>query len=209
MYRLLRSCYEPNVPVDRSFLRKTARIVQEHTTTDHVAELGEGHEINAEALKSLAGEEKPETVKVFNLIKAIHRLVADKEHDQPYLIPIGERARAIAEAFEKRQITSQQALEELEQLVGEYHDAVVEREQSELSSEGFGVYWLLQREGVAQAQDIAQQVAEAFAQYPHWRDSDEQERHVRMALYKGLIKANVDNLELVDQILQVLERAAR
>jgi len=209
MYRLLRSCYEPNVPVDRSFLRKTARIVQEHTTTDHVSELGEGYEINAEALSRLAGEEKPETVKVFNLIKAIHRLVADKEHDQPYLIPIGERARAIAEAFEKRQITSRQALEELEQLVGEYREAVVQREESELSSEGFGVYWLLQREGVAQAQAIAQRAADAFAQYPHWKQTDEQERHVRMALYKGLIEAGVDNLELVNQLLQVLERAAR
>ena len=144
MYRLLRSCYEPNVPVDRSFLRKTARIVQQYTKTDRVAEPGEGHEIDAEALKRLAGEEKPETVKVFNLIKAIHRLVADKEHDQPYLIPIGERARAIAEAFEKRQITSQQALAELEGLVGEYHDAVSKRQESDLSSEGFGVYWPLQ-----------------------------------------------------------------
>jgi len=45
MYRLLRSCYEPNVPVDRSFLRKTAEIVQQHTKTDRVREPGEGHEI--------------------------------------------------------------------------------------------------------------------------------------------------------------------
>ena len=83
-------------------------------------------------------------LKVFNLIKAIHRLVVDKEQDQPYLISSGERARAIAEAFEKRQITSQQALAELEALVGEYHDAVSKRQESDLSSEGFGVYWPLQ-----------------------------------------------------------------
>jgi len=209
MYRLLRSCYEPNVPVDRSFLRKTARIVQEHTRTDRVAEPSEGHEIDAETLRRLAGEDKPDTVKVFNLIKAIYRLVADREHDQPYLIPIGERARAIAEAFEKRQISSQQALAELEELVGEYREAVAERQESQLSSEGFGVYWLLQREGVAQAREIAQQAAEAFSQYPHWKQSDEQERHVRTALYRGLIEAGVDNLELVDQVLQVLERAAQ
>jgi len=207
MYRLLRSCYDPNVPVDRSFLRKTAQIVQQHTTTDHVAEPGEGHEINAEALKRLAGEEKPETVKVFNLIKAIHRLVVDKEHDQPYLIPIGERARAIAEAFEKRQITSQQALAELEALVGEYHDAFSKRQESDLSSEGFGVYWLLQREGIDEAQDIARGADSVFSEYPHWRQYDEQERQVRTALYKGLIEAGVDNLELVNQILQILERA--
>lgn len=209
MYRLLRACYEPNVPVDRSFLRKTERIVQENTRTDRVNELGEGYVIDAETLARLAGEEKPDTVKVFNLIKAIHRLVADGEHDQPYLIPIGERARAIAEAFEKRQLTSRQALAELEELVGEYRNAVAERQESDLSPEGFGVYWLLQREGVAQARNIARSAAEAFARYPYWKQSDEQERHVRMALYKGLIEAGVDNLDLVNHVLQVLERAER
>ncbi|MDM7919320.1 MAG: HsdR family type I site-specific deoxyribonuclease, partial [Methanosarcina sp.] len=33
MYRLVRSAYEPGVPVDKSFLRKTAEIVQRHTHT--------------------------------------------------------------------------------------------------------------------------------------------------------------------------------
>jgi len=107
-----------------------------------------------------------------------------------------------------RQITSQQALAELEALVGEYREAYAEREQSELSSEGFGVYWLLQREGIDEAQKIARGADSVFSEYPHWRQYDEQERHVRTALYKGLIEAGVDNLELVDQVLHVLERAA-
>ncbi len=209
MYRLLRSCYEPNVPVDKSFLRKTAEIVKEHTRTDRVCELGQGYEINAETLTRLAGEEKPETVRVFNLIKALYRLVEQKGTEEPYLIPIGERARAIAEAFELRQLSSQQALEELEALVAEYREARDKRRETDLSSEGFGVYWLLQREGIDAAEAIARQAADAFARYPHWKQSEEQERQVRMALYKGLVQADIDNLDLVDQILRVLERASR
>jgi type I restriction enzyme R subunit len=208
MYRLLRSCYEPNVLVDRSFLRKTAQIVQQHTATDRVNEPGSGREIDAELLDRLAGEEKPDTVKVFNLIKALYQLVAEKEQEEPYLIPIGERARAIAEAFEQRQVTSQQALAELENLVAEYGAAVSERTRTDLSADGFGVYWLLQREGVADAQKVAREAAAAFAQYPHWKESEEQERHVRTALYRALIQAGVNNLELVSQILSVLERAS-
>ncbi|MDD5645667.1 MAG: HsdR family type I site-specific deoxyribonuclease [Candidatus Bipolaricaulis sp.] len=208
MYRLLRSCYEPNVLVDRSFLRKTAQIVQQHTATDRVNEPCAGHEINAELLDRLAGDEKPDTVKVFNLIKALYQLVAEREQEEPYLIPIGERARVIAEAFEQRQVTSQQALAELEKLVAEYGAAVSERKRTDLSADGFGVYWLLQREGVDDAQKVAREAAAAFVQYPHWKESEEQERQVRTALYRALIQAGVDNLDLVSQILSVLERAS-
>ncbi|MDD5219938.1 MAG: HsdR family type I site-specific deoxyribonuclease, partial [Candidatus Bipolaricaulis sp.] len=172
MYRLLRSCYEPNVLVDRSFLRKTAQIVQQHTATDRVNEPCAGHEINAELLDRLAGDEKPDTVKVFNLIKALYQLVAEREQEEPYLIPIGERARVIAEAFEQRQVTSQQALAELEKLVAEYGAAVSERKRTDLSADGFGVYWLLQREGVDDAQKVAREAAAAFVQYPHWKESE-------------------------------------
>jgi len=196
------------VLVDRSFLRKTAQIVQQYTAIDRVNEPCAGREIDADLLGRLAGDEKPDTVKVFNLIKALYQLVAEKEQEEPYLIPIGERARAVAEAFEQRQVTSQQALAELENLVAEYGAAVSERKQTDLSADGFGVYWLLQREGVSDAQKVAREAAAAFAQYPHWKGSEEQERHVRAALYRALIQAGVDNLDLVSQILSVLERAS-
>ena len=38
MYRLVRSAYEPHLPVNKSFLRKTAEIVQKHTVTDALHE---------------------------------------------------------------------------------------------------------------------------------------------------------------------------
>jgi len=207
MYRLLRSCYEPHIPVDRSFLRKTAQIVREHTRTDQVCELKEGYELDAETLNRLMDKDKPETVRVFNLIKALFKLVSDKAHQEPYLIPIGERARQIALAFEQRQMTTQAALEALEGLVSEYHEASKRRSQSDLSSEGFGVYWLLKRENVAAAEPIAREATKAFETFPHWKQSADQERQVRTALYKALMHAGVDDLELVNHLLQVLERA--
>jgi len=104
MYRLLRSAYEPHIPVDKSFLRKTAEIVQKHTAADTVQEPKETYEIGVGALLALVKEEKPDTVKVFNLLRELHRLVKDKGKEQPHLIPIGERAEAIRRAFEERQL---------------------------------------------------------------------------------------------------------
>lgn len=175
---------------------------------DQVLELAEGHGIIAESLKHFTGEDKPETVRVFNLIKALFKLVSDQGRENPYLIPIGERAQQIALAFEERQLTAQQALEELEGLICEYRQAVKEQTRSGLSSEGFGVYWLLKREKVEKAEPIARQATKAFERFPHWKHSADQERQVRTALYKALISVGVDDLELVDHLLQVLGRAS-
>ncbi len=217
MYRLLRSAYEPHVPVDKSFLRKTAEIVQKHTATDAVREPRETYEIGAEALLALIAQEKPDTVKVFNLLRELYRLVAAQGREQPHLIPIGERAEAIRRAFEERQINSCQALEELDALVRQLQEAQEKREESDLSPEAYAVaWWLRVQKGVdeAQAQQIAEQMEAAFQKFPHWVTSARQEGELRRAMYKVLIKANAnvpasDVVTWTDQILTLLRRAGK
>jgi hypothetical protein len=53
-------------------------------------------------LKNLADQDKPDAVKVFNLVIAIRRLVEEEAARMPYLVSIEERAEAVAEAFELR-----------------------------------------------------------------------------------------------------------
>src|SRR5581483_11213377 len=89
IYRILRNAYEPGVPVDRSFLRKTAALVQEHTKGGGIESLDKTVELNVEALEKVAGEDRPETGKIFNLVKAIHDLVEQEGVKAPHLIPIG------------------------------------------------------------------------------------------------------------------------
>src|SRR5579885_3164554 len=107
IYRILRNAYEPGVPVDRSFLRKTAALVQEHTKGGGIESLDKTVELNVEALEKIAGDDRPETVKIFNLVKAIHDLVEQEGAKAPHLIPIGERAAQVALNFEERQTTTQ------------------------------------------------------------------------------------------------------
>jgi type I restriction enzyme R subunit len=62
-------------------------------------------------------------VRILNVLKTIRTLVEEKGAQLPYLVPIGERAEAIAEAFEQRQNTTQEALQELYKLAEEYEKA--------------------------------------------------------------------------------------
>ncbi len=210
MYRLVRAAYEPHIPVDRSFLRKTAALVQQHTETTGIMEPRTVYELGARVLDKIAASEASDTVKVFNLVKALYVLVEQEGQRAPHLIPIGERAEKIAKAFEERQITTQEALRQLEGLVAEYKEAESTRQQSNLSREAFAVYWLLHNERISNVEAIAQAVEPIFAEHPHWQSAANQEREVRIRLNKVLLQTELGEraVDVVDRILGVLKRAA-
>ncbi|MCL4079011.1 HsdR family type I site-specific deoxyribonuclease [Coriobacteriia bacterium Es71-Z0120] len=213
MYLLLRSAYEPHIPVDKSFLRKTAEIAQKHTATDAVHEPEATYEIGAGALLAVIKEEKPDTVKVFNLLKDLHRLVEAKGKEQPHLIPIGERAEAIRHAFEERQLNSQQALQELSELVRDLQEAQKQRQESDLSPEAFAVAWWLRVQKGMDAKGserLAASVEPAFKEFPHWAVIEAHERELRKRLYRELIAASVKDVVVwADEMLTLLRRAVQ
>ncbi len=129
-------------------------------------------------------------------------------HQQPHLIPIGERAEAIVRAFEERQITTQEILRQLlEGPVREAKEAEEARKRSNMSPEAFAVFWVLKREGVDQSEETALRIAIELESHPHWQTSDEHEREVRKAAYKALLDAGVEEVvALADRLLRMLRR---
>ncbi|MGH7966381.1 MAG: type I restriction enzyme subunit R domain-containing protein, partial [Candidatus Binatia bacterium] len=205
---LLTSSYDRGMIVDKSFLRKTALLVRQHTQTDTIHDPLTVYELNPRTLAAIADQDKPDTVKVFNLLKTIDRLIETEAGREPYLFSIGEKAEQIAQAFEDRQKTTQGTLEELRKLIQEINEARQEREATELSAESFAVYWLLKKEGVEQADTVVKAAADAFAQYPHWQVSSHQEQEVRKSFYKALINAGVQGVvDVAQNILRMLRKA--
>jgi type I restriction enzyme, R subunit len=211
MYRLLRTAYESHVSVDRSFLRKTAKLVQEHTTTPLVRGPEHEHELTPEALRNLAEKDQSDAVKVFNMLIAIRKLVEEKVEEMPYLASIGERAEAIAEAFEQHFKDAHESLLDLLEAVEELDRAEGRRKESDLADEPFAVYVLLENRKVEKAEEIAGEVSSAFEDNPHWKTSDEQEKHIRFALYKALNEAGEKDrmFDLVGHILDLMRSSRR
>jgi type I restriction enzyme R subunit len=209
MLRLVRASYERGVPVDRSFLRKTARLVQEQTRSGEIAEASRVYALDEATLARIAADVEPDTVKVFNLLKALHDHVTRLAPEQPWLVSIGDRAEAVARAFEERQKTTQEALADLQKLVTEVREAAQQRHLTDLSPEAFAVLWYLRREEVVGADRVARDVDAGFAAHPHWRSSAAQERELRKALYKALIDAGVEDVvEMATGLLRTLRRAS-
>jgi type I restriction enzyme R subunit len=209
MFHLLRANYDRDQPVDKEFLRKTARLVQAHTQSGAIEDPTKFHALNAKALEAIAKQKQSDTVKVFNLLKALANLVNAKAGGEPYLISIGDRAEEIAEAFESRQMTTQQALDLLEKLIAQLKAAEKDRDATGLSPEAFAVFYVLKTDGVGDPLKAAQAVEAAFQQHPHWQTSEHQEQDVRRSIYKALIDAGIEAVvEVATKLMKLLRRAS-
>jgi type I restriction enzyme R subunit len=189
MYHLLRSAYEPHIPVDRSFLRKTAEIVQGNVDVDGVGQPPTTYELGVETLEALLRTSKPDVVKVFNLLREVQRLVEDYKRESAFLISIGERAEALRQAFEARQKETQEILQELAQLIQRLKEAPEEARRSGLSQRAFALAWWAEtQKGLpqAKARALAKEVEALLERYPHWASAPRQESDLRSELYRVL-----------------------
>jgi type I restriction enzyme R subunit len=210
LFALVRAAYEATRPLDHELARKTARLVQEHTQAGLIREAVAIYTITPQTLIQITESHQPDTVKVFNLLKSIEHKVEQEARSAPYLLSIGERAEEIAKAFRERQITTQEALKRLEELISEINQAEREQAERHITGEAFAGYWLLKRRGIAEeeAERSALQLQEAMNRYPHWRISEEQQRKLRRRLYEYLGMSGIQDIRaVVDEILSVLGRA--
>ena len=188
MYALLRAAYEGSELVDRELARKTAHLVQEYTKAGAIHGVMEIYEITPETLSKITKSKQSNTVKIFNLVKSIERKMQTEAATAPYLFSIGELAEAIVEAFKQRQISTQEALKRLKELIRQINEAEKEQAEQGITGEPFAIMWLLKQQGVPSddAEKIAADMATNLQMYPHWKSSDKQARPVRRKLYQLL-----------------------
>ena len=112
IYEVVRKEYARRVYVDRDFQRKTNELVRETIDSYEITSVDEFVEINAETIELIKKKKGGDGPKVINLVKSIAKK-AEEESDDPYLIAMAERAKAVQERFENRQTSTAEALEEL------------------------------------------------------------------------------------------------
>jgi len=202
MFKIVRENYDRGIPVDRDFTRKTALLVQQHTTGSAIGPTLDICEINEETLKRIEGSKASDTEKVFNLIKSIERTVEQQGNNAPYLISIAEKAELLIKLFEDRQKSTKETLEKLMEIIREINAAQKEQSEKAMSTEIFSVYWILKEQGIPNAEELANGLQTVFAQYPHWHKSERYEREIRNGLYKALTKSGIQDVKRISDIVQ-------
>jgi type I restriction enzyme R subunit len=208
IHEVVRKAYAKRVPVDREFLRKTDRLVREKISTYGIEDTSDVVEINEDTVKFIAQRKRGGATKVINLVKSIEK-TAEENSDDPFLVAMGDRARAVQEQFESRQSGTEEALEDL--LAEVARNEARKREQAE---RGFdALTWFvctsLEEAGIGNAEAVSRKIGEAFGEHPDWRHSEKAMRELRNTVTFA-IYSEVDDpdevAELVDELFSVLER---
>ena len=207
LYGLIRNAYSEHIYVDKELTAKTQKLLQEYTEGDLFALPNAVYELNETTLREMDQSDTSDAVKVINLRKALHQKVIDEGESNPYLISIGERAEAITEAYENRQMTTQEALAEFRRSAEEYARAAREQAQMDLDKNTYAVYTVLRNVIDDVNPEQARAVNQVFAQFPDYRWDDHQQSQLRGTLYKTL-ELSVDiktKIEITNKLLR-LER---
>ena len=167
---------------------KTGQLVREHVTSWGLTETLPLTTIDETVLDALKEKGAGKPGKIMNLAKSIGESLRANQEELPYLIPIGDRVDAVLERYDDRQISTQEALGELEKVVRELSEARRQQTESGFDSGTFTIYRELQREQVASAGELAGDLDAAFRRNANFRESDAAMRVLKADMYKVLLK---------------------
>jgi len=209
IYAVVRNAYTKKVYVDRAFQKKTNELVQRHVGTDKLEQVTGFVTIDAETIELIKKQKGGDGTKIINLVKSIEK-VAEEQSDDPFLIALGERAKAVQESFEDRQTETAEALQELFAEIERNEQR--KKEQAEKGFDGltYFVYRSLLDAGVNEAEEVSKKIKAAFVENSNWRRSEKELRELRKQITFAIF-AQEDDLEkvaeMVDNLLNLLQKA--
>ncbi|TAJ95973.1 MAG: HsdR family type I site-specific deoxyribonuclease [Gammaproteobacteria bacterium] len=208
IYTVVRNAYTRRVYVDRAFQKKTNELVQQYIGSRIEQPPTDYMELNEASIETIKQRAEGKATKIINLVKAIQQSAEDNS-DDPFLIDMAVRAKAVQENFEDRQTTTADALAELLKAVEKNEQR--KKEQAALGLDDLTYFLLckLQDEGIAKPAEISKKARAAFAEFPNWRNSEKELRELRRKVTYA-VYAGVDDLnrvaEIVDSIFMVLRK---
>jgi type I restriction enzyme R subunit len=207
LHEIVRNAFGTSAVPYRDVAKKTEWLVRERVASYGVTTTMPLIRIDETALAALK-KDGPSGSKVFNLGKSLIQAVAGEGERQPYLVPIGERAEAILEAYDDRQIGTQEALRHLEALLAEFVQARREQERTGFDLDTFTIYWVVKQAGALAPERLAPSLGAAFARYPNHAHQADERRQLKAELYKVLLPAvGKDRMvELADRLLRLQRR---
>ena len=186
LYGLIRNAYADRIYVDKELTAKTQELLQDYTASDRFALPGSIQELNANTLREIKQSYASDKVKVLNLRKILHKTVTEESRSKPFLISIGERAEALREAYENRQLITQEALTAFEKLAEEYTEASRERAQMNLGENAYAVYKVLEGYAETIRPEQVRAFNRVFDQFPDYQWNEHQSSQLRRMFYLTL-----------------------
>jgi len=202
IYVVVRNAYTKQVYVDRAFQKKTNELVQKHIGTGQVRGVTDFVEIDSRTIEIIQQQKGGDGTKVINLVKSIEK-TAEENSDDPFLVALAERAKAVQESFEDRQSSTAEALTELLAAVAKDQQRKREQAARGLDALTYFVLCKLVEDGIANPDLVSKRIAQAFAEFPNWRRGDSELRELRQKVTFA-VYAEIDDVEKVTSTVDAL-----
>jgi type I restriction enzyme, R subunit len=210
IYLVVRKAYGKQIKgADRDFQRKTNALVQKHIGTSLAEPATEYVVIDRSTIETIKLKDEGKATKVINLIKAIQK-EAEEKSDDPFLLAMADRARAVQEAFEARQDSTEKALENLLSAIAK--NEARKKEQAAKGLDSF-TYFMMSKftdEGIPNPEKVAGKVREAFEKHPNWKTSEAELREARKQVTFAIFSEEDDLNKVtatVDALFTLLQRS--
>ena len=204
LFTLIRNAYSTRPYVDKELTQKTRELLRARTGMTNLEVPSAIYELGQKELEALKRSDVSDTTKILNLKKALAVTVDAEGQSKPFLLSIGERAEALAELYEDRRISTEEALAEFEKLAREAVNAEAERQKLSLDENTFAIYITLRTISAELSAEQAKSINVVFGNLPDYRWNKQQEQQLRAALYKVLRPLVGKNfIETTDALLKL------
>jgi type I restriction enzyme R subunit len=214
LYAAVRNAYSETGSFLGDLEYKTRRLIQGSAEQEGLGRIAKAVTFDVATLEQLKGEAGPEEGKVYNLLRGLRKEMDEDPAKAVVLRALKERADQVIKNLEERKVTGMAAMDEIAALVVEKEEARKAAEESGLSDVGFAVHWQLSREQALTGAGldtltVAREVETVLGKFPNWVENSDEQRRLRLNLYKPVIKLPVElRKAAVEQIMQVLEQTA-
>ncbi len=208
LYVMLRNAYGRKTTFLGEVAHKTEMLVRENAASHGLSRLTKTVEFDETALKALKDKAGSDNGKVINLVKSLTKTAADRGAKEPYLISIAERADSVMTALEDRQVSTTDAMAQIEAIMREKLEAEKARKQSALDPDTFEIFWLLQQQKVGDALLLAKEINSVYARFPNFASNADEMRQLKAEIYKSLLRVVSGRrmIDLADELIRLRKR---
>jgi len=211
IYAVVRNAYARKVYVDKAFQKKTNELVQKHIGAAFGDKTAKYIAIDRSTIETIKRRLEGKAAKVINLVKAIEK-TAEENSDDPFLVALSERARAVQESFEDRQTSTEDALAELLKEIEKNEQRKKEQASKGLDGLTYFVLCKLTDDGIPNPEPVSKRVREGFAKFPNWQRSEAELREVRKQVTFAIFAEEDDMAKVtatVDALFILLQMSFR
>jgi type I restriction enzyme R subunit len=167
--------------------------------------------VDRSTIDAIKQRDEGKATKVINLIKSIQKAAEENSND-PFLIALAERAKAVQEGFEDRQTSTEDALAELLEHLERNEQRKKEQAAKGLDGLTYFVLCKLSDDAIPNAEQVSKKVGEAFAKYPNWQRSEAELREVRKQVASAVFAQEDDMAKVaatVEALFMLLQKSFR